>query len=564
MKPFGIFVINLKEKLGVSIKRFFKSKPWSWVVPILLVSLVFIVDHRYFSSPPLRSDDWVWIVWHYVFEPVEAIDWTGRRLLFTTLLAALTPIFELNIEWYYIFNWLTIFLTGVVVFLIVRNSFPKYQWLALPVALISLIYPANYARTWLVVFVNHFGFLLALCALLLLVIYLKSGKALHLILGNVLFLLSLLIYESGLGILMLAAFLYCCFARELPKKRRLLLMSFWVTALIFLVWRLYIQPTFLDADDLYLGNLTLSVPTIAKRYVQGAFIFLFNWVGPFLFGFGDLKYWAFVGISAVLIGIFVVMLPKILKFAKADQDFIFSDRIGQVKSLLLTVLIGVLFWAAGYIPVISLFQPTFYGDSSRNNFSSIPGAALAVVAGIVCLGTLVLRKKEVIKRIVTILVVVLIILGMAYQVHSQNERVEVWEINKDFWQAMFELVPGLEEDTIVVIAIPGYDDLAPFEMVPFRGDWEVESALDVLYNDSSLFGEYYYIDVPDNSDNWIPTDPDLSRYVFLYYDPESSTLRLIEDPQTALAIPFDVTGYDPEQRIIDYQSEMGEYRFLVD
>ena len=548
----------------MSMKRIIKIKPWNWILPIGLVSLVFIVDHRYFLSPPLRSDDWEWIVWSYIFEPLKAVDWTSRRPLFSSLLSVLTPVFGLNIQWYYIFNWLLLFISGILLFLIIRRSFPKHNWIALPVALIFLIYPVNYARTWLIIFINNFALLLALCAIFLMVSFSQSGKIFHLLLGNILFLISLAIYEAGLGIVMLAALLLCCFACKLSKKRRLLIMSFWVTALIFITWRVYIQPNLLNVQDFYLGNLNLSIPTIAKRYIQGLFIFLFNWVGPFLFGFGDLKYWVFLGICGVLIIVTVALLPRIIKSRKENVKFLFSDRIGQVKSLLLTTLIGGLFWVAGYIPVISLYQPTFYGDSSRVNFSSIPGAALALAAGIVCLSTLVIQKKALIKRIVVIVVIALVILGMVYQVRSQNERVQVWEINKDFWQAMFELIPGLEDGTIVVICIPGYEDLEPFEMLPFRGDWEAQSALTVLYNNASLFAEYYYLDIPEHSDNWTPTDPDLSRYVFLVYDPASSVLKLIEDPQTALAIPFDVSDYEPRSRIIEYQSEMSEYRFLVD
>jgi hypothetical protein len=564
---FGFLYIvfeKLKEMVNVGLKRFIKSKSWLGVALIFLVSLVFIVDVRFFTSPPLRSDDWNWIVWSQIFEPLKAIDLTNRRPLFSTLLSALTPLFGLRIQWYYLINWMLLFFSAVVFYLIVKNSFPKHQWLALPAALVFLIYPVNYARTWLIILINHFAFLLALCAILLMVKFSRSGKILPLVIGNVLFLISLCTYEAGLGIVMLAAFILCCFARELPKKRRLLMLSFLLTAVVFILWRTYIQPDLLNLEDFYLENVNLSVPTLGKRYIQGCFIFLFNWIGPLLFGFEGLKYWVFVAVCGVVMLFFVVFLPKILRTAKSNDNYIFEDRITQIKSLLRAVLVGGMFWIAGYLPVISLYQPTFYGDSSRVNFSSIPGASLALAAGITCLSTLIVHRKGAIKRLVFISIIVLVVLGMVYQVHSQNERYRVWEINKNFWQSAFEIVPGLESGTIVIIAVPGYEELEPFEMLPFRGDWEAQSALNVLYNDPSLFAEYYYMDIPNHADNWVPVGGDLSRYVFLYYDTDSSKLRIIEDVESALELPVSVDHYNPQERLIDFCPEMGTYRFLVD
>lgn len=535
-----------------------------WLAPIFLISSLYIFDPRYFLSPPLRSDDWEWLVWRFIFDPLELVNWADRRPFISSLLSVLTPLLGLNIQWYYLVNFLLILLSGIILFLIIKRTFSQYTWLALPVTLIFLVYPTNFAKTWLIVLNIHLSLILALTAILMMIEFARSGKILLLLSAILFFILSLGIYEAGLGIVMLAAFILCFLVRDLPVKRRIPIISVMITGAGFIIWRTLIQPVLMNVQDHYLETIAISFTTIINRYVQGLFIFLFNWTGPLLNSFGRAKYWVFVGVGIILLIVFLFTLPRLIKSAKSSTSFPYDERKKNIKSLLIIFMVGGLFWAAGYVPVISLYQPIFYGDGSRVNYFSVPGASLSLVAGIACLITLTAQSKERIKRTLIIAIIPLLVLGSVFQIHAQNERFRVWKIKKEFWHSMFEAVTGLENRTKVVIVIPGYEDLEPFEMYPFAGDWEAESALRVLYNSTDLFAEYYYRDIPDYSDNWVPTDADLSRYVFVFYDPNSATLTLIEDPGQALSLPLQMVGYDPEQRITPYNSEVETYRWLVD
>jgi len=457
-----------------------------------------------------------------------------------------------------------IFLSAVVVFLIIKQTFPKFSWLALPTALIYLIYPVNYARTWLVTIVNSPALLVALISILLIVQYVQTGKVIKLIIANLLFLISLSAYEIGFGLVMLATIFISLFHKGIPVKRRYLIYTILLIGIIFLIWRIYVQPKLFVLEDNYLASLDLSMIVLLRRYVQGLFIFLFNWIGPFLIGFGDHKYWVFVGLGGVIILGFIIVLPKLIIKAKSDLGENYRVWIAGIKGNIKLMLIGGLFWAAGYIPVIFLWQPAFYGDSSRVNIAAVPGAALVLTAGIAGLKTLIFRKGIKIRTAMIIIILVLVVFGMAYQIHSQNIRFRVWEINKEFYKMIFEKIPGIKNGTKVVIVIPGYDALEPFEILPFRGDWEAESALRVLYNNPELYAEYYYLDNPSHPDNWIPQDSDLSRFIFVYFDSENSEFRIIENPEIALSLPFNAVAYDPDSRIVPFESQMGEYRFLVD
>ena len=535
-----------------------------WIGPIFIVSLIYILDYRYFVSPPLRSDDWEWLVYSYIFAPLKVVDLTNRRPFISTLFSLLTPIFGLRIQWYYVVNWLIIFVMGVVIYQIVVKVFPKHSWLALPIALIFLIYPVNYARTWLVIVMNALALLLALLVILLMIEYSKTGRGWLIIVGHILLVISLGMYEVGFGIVLLTTFFLCC-SGKIPKQRRVIIGTLFLTCIAFLVFRTFIQPKVLGIHDFYLDSVSLSVPAIFQRYIQGLFIFLFNWIGPFLFGFGDKKYWAFVGICAVLLVVFLILLPRIIKSAKENPVFLYNERMHQIRSLLEMALLGAGLWVAGYIPMIALWQPIFYGDGSRVNMGAVPGAALFAVAASASLITLLAKKKEVIYRILIIMLIPMLLLGMVFQVHSQEVRFQVWEVYKGFWRALFDVVPGFEEGTKVVIVIPGYDELGPFEMLPFRGDWEAQSALRVLYNDQSLFAEYYYADIPEHADNWFPASgEDFSRFVFIFFDPEASQVRVIEDPRGVFNFPGNFDGYDPYGRVIEYELSMGEYRWLVE
>lgn len=541
-----------------------KFKRFQWIIPLFLVSLVYILDSRFFTSPPLRSDDWSQYVLQIVFNRIPFFDLTSRRPLLTSLMALVSPVIGLKIQWYYVLNWLLLLLSAVIVYQIVRQAFPRKPWLALPVALIFLIYPVNNARTWLVVINNTFALLLALVSILLLIHYHRSGKIYQLLVANLLFLISLLTYEAALGLVMFAALILVIFPEKSRRKRRWALFSIFLTGALFVLWRLILQPQLVNLQDSYITNLETTLNVLLSRYGLGLFTFLFTWTGPLLLGFDDQKYWVFLGICLAILAGLLAFVPRALRAAKGNTNFPRAERVKQEKEFLVISLIGALAWAAGYIPVIALWPPTFYGDSSRVNFSSIFGGALALVALIAFIITFFVNRKEQVGRILLIAAILLVLLGMGNQVYAQNKRVAAWEESKSFWQALFVEAPNLKNGTELVIVIPNYQKLGPYEMLPFRGNWDVDAALKVLYNNQDLTAEHYYMDSLAITENWIPVDGDYSQAVFVYFQPEEGRVRLIENPVTALNLSIQVTGYAPESRITDPVEETDAYRGLVD
>jgi MFS family permease len=309
--------------------------------------------------------------------------------------------------------------------------------------------------------------------------------------------------------------------------------------------------------------LDFSVITILYRYVEALFIFIFNWIGPLLGSLGRIKYLVTVIIGLILIGFFIAFLPRFIKLAKSSDSFRWVDRKKEMKSLVVIFLVGGLFWVAGYVPVIILMGPSFDGDASRSSLFAIAGASLSLVAGLSCLLTLVAKSIDRVPRMTLAAVIPFIVMGLFYQLWSQNERFKAWDEQRQFWNLLFEAIPDLKDSSQLIIAIPGYNQLSQFQELPFSIRWEANVALKVLYNDSTLGANYYYSDLPLEGTNMIDSGLDWSNTVFVYYDPTKSSLEIIKDPEDELSLPFQVVGYDPWKRIANQPLQSQSYRWLV-
>ena len=544
------------------ISNLVQIQSYTWGILIFLVSLIFILDPRYFTSPPLYSDDWLMIS-RYVFDGFNLADLVERRPFLEAFFYTTFSIFGTKIQYFYLANFLILFLSGILFTVIVKKAFPKFAWIPLLAALVYLIYPADYSKSWLIMSFIHFVLLIDLIVVLFLMAYAESGKIWYLLFANILFLYTLGIYEAGLGLVMLAGLLLAILSRDISINRRLSLLSVLVTGGFFIIWRTFIQPNILSVADNYLEHLNTSFGTILYRYARGLFIFIFNWVGPWLNPFGKTKYLIFMAAGLIILGISLVFFPRLISRAKSSLTFPWEERKKQIKSFLPILLIGVLFWAAGYFPVISYDLPAFNGIDSRFNLFSIAGASLAMVAGLACLSTLVVKTTEQIKIMTQIAVIPFLLAGGFYQLWSQNERFQAWEHQKQFWNLTFEIAPGLKNESKVVIVIPGYQELDQFEPVPFSGNWEARSALQVLYNNKNLNAQYYYPDIPHQGSNSLPGNEEWSKYMFLYYNPAKPSVEIMEEPVEALSLPGNLPGYEPGKRITQQSQQSGLYRWLV-
>jgi hypothetical protein len=539
-----------------------RVQPVTWVLPILLVSLVYILDVRYFSTPPLYMDDWVQVA-QQIFCKLQLADWSNRRPFLLAPLAVLTPLLGIKLQYYYLANFLVIFSSGILLYIIVRRAFPRFPWLSLPVALVYLIYPVDYTRTWMTMLTYHFVFLTDLIILLLMMEYAKSGRRWQLLLAPPLFICSLGVTEGGLGIVTLGSILLACVTRNVPIRRRLGLLSVSLTAVVFVVWRTAVQQGLMHVRDNYYAQLDISIATLVSRYVVGFLVFIYGWIGPLFGSLGSTKYAILAAAGVALTGVLLVFLVWSIRRARSDDSFDWVDRKRMVRYLLLVSLIGLLFWAAGFVPVIGLRQPCFAGGDTRDNLAAIAGASLALVAGLACLAALKAGSIDRVRILTRVGVIPLLVLGLFYQCWSQNERFKAWGEQRKLWNLMFETVPGLTDNSIVIIVTPGFSGARQFQIPPFSARWEAGGALKMLYNNPSLNATYYFPDLPHQGANLLEDSVEWSQYVLVYYDPAKPSLEIVERPEERLALPYRFAGYSPDKRIVAQSPQSQAYRWLV-
>ena len=159
---------------------------------------------------------------------------------------------------------------------------------------------------------------------------------------------------------------------------------------------------------------------------------------------------------------------------------------------------------------------------------------------------------------------------MQLQINQENQI--AWEKQKQIWNGLFEAIPNIAEEKHVVIIIPGYQHLRPFQPYPFLSGWGIEAGMEVLYNNRSIGANFYYKDVQPtkllftkNGFRPIPTDKVISykKLIFAYYDPETETVRLVENLEETLGLRYPVNNYFPYENIVPVEPSTGEFRWLV-
>ena len=162
--------------------------------------------------------------------------------------------------------------------------------------------------------------------------------------------------------------------------------------------------------------------------------------------------------------------------------------------------------------------------------------------------------------------------GIFVQLQVNAENHTAWETQRNIWKGTFEIIPNIQSEKQLVIIIPGYEQLEPFEALPFSTAWEVDSGVQVLYNNQNIDGYYYYKDAKNSQfefkKNGIsPQGTDrlvgYKRLIFVLYHPHDNTVELVEDIEETLSLPFSVDNYSPHENIIPAQPSTSDFRWLV-
>lgn len=551
-------------------------------------------------APVLYSDDWAVFGQLYIFGGLPMIDWNNRRPLVYSGFKLLLDLFGLNLKALYFADIFVIFLCAVLVFFLARRLFPRHKFLALPAALLFLVYPVDLTRMWLIQNYTWIIYLGTLFALLLLFDFAVEGRGWKLAAALPLIALPLGAYEAQLGIVMAWCGLLAAFTRKIPFPRRLLLLLPLGIGGIFAVWRGFIQPAVFNIHDPYMEfqvNLSFFL-LLLYRFIAAIPVFVNCWVQPFsnLLGISMRRMLFFWGAAVAFSAWLALWVSKehISSAAKDGQEpaahenppsqaalpdfqtnrLSWHEKNQEACHLLAPFATGVVMLLAGYFPAVIAFTPSLTGVASRANMFAIFGGTLALASVIALIAILVTANRSQMRIVVLSVLIPLLLVGVTQQIWNQNEARLAWMEQKHFWRALMQALPNLKDGTTLIVVKPHKILDRPFQRLPITMEWEVTAGLQVLYNNPSLRGMLYtpgQIQVPGDarlnpdgvqsfySNSRIPYD----QVVFVYYLPGAKEVRAIDRINSEIPVEFQVQGYGPQRLILPDPPQSTPYRSLV-
>lgn len=522
---------------------------------LLFTSAILTLDPRFIISPPLHSDDWT-LVADVITRSSKFFDLSNRRPLLNLPYFLFYYPFGLRIAYWYVVNFLVVLTIGGLLKNLLDKAFPDIRRFSLPITILALMYPLDFTKPWLIHIHARFVFVLALLSIFLLLSYKKSGKLLPLVLANLLFIISLLIYEAGLGLVMMASMVLLFESKKKEKIRPIGLFSVLSTGVFFVVWRIYIQPRIFSVEDNYLNQLSLSPLTIITRIGKAAFLSVYSWVGPFILKYGQAKYVIFLIMVFVCVLVFIFLVVRFLRYAKTTNET--EIQTHSLRPIFGIFIVGILFWASGYIPTILYSSPGIVGDDTRFSLFSTPGAALTLTAAllIICHISNIHTKKA------DIFLIFIITMALILQVRSNNQRIKAWDVQKQFWNSVLHEIPNLKDETNI-ITIMDSSITRQYDYSPFWGNWEARSIIRILYNNFTLNAAYLFIHDTNPTTDLLTGFQNSTSSFYLTYDDNSHTGMIIEDPEIFLGTQHSFDDYDPFNLITPEEEKIDSYRWLI-
>ena len=537
-------------------KRFVASHKEQLVtVAVLLVTC--LVSFGALDPTIISSDDWSSFVAKYAFGELQPLNLADRRPLTYTFYYGLSLLFGVHFAYIYFVNLLILFTSALLLYAILKRVHPGSGWLAALVALTTLVYPVDYTRTWVIMMYIRFCWLLSLGAIWLLLGYMETGHPWSYLLAMLGIVVPLGAYEGQLGVTLLAGILIALLPARVPARRRwVLLGSLLAICISFLAWRITLQPRFFDVQDAYVDAFQLNPALLVERYREGLQAFLSGWLPPLLaqLKLEGINPWPWLSVYAAIALLAVAWVRRSRASGPPPSS---HQKASWLRTYALALLVGAAFWGAGYVPIIGLYGPSLAGNASRVNAFAVTGASLALVAVVAMVAGMVARSTRETPVLSTLMLLPFLLAGIFVQTRVNAERAAAWDTQKAIWNGVLETIPDLRDGGAVVIIIPGYTQMRPYQYLPFLSGWEVEAGAQVLYDNPQVGGYYYYrLQEPDllfsqNGFRQIPTDRTVPyrRLVFVEYDPGGGSVRLVTDLETAIPLLFQAKNYHPLEHI---------------
>lgn len=554
---------------------------------ITILTIIGLISYGIFYAPILYNDDWSYMVGRWYSGTMQLFDLAELRPFQKAPFVILYGIFGLNIHAFYSVFWALNILAAVQLYFLMREFIPKNGPIAIGIAAIFLVYPADFTHMWVSQLHNRLAVVLTFMYAHLLLTYAHNGRRFVLWISLLSLIVSFALYESQFGIAMLWCLLLILINKNRWRNRPGLVLPMVIGAL-FVLWRT-VGYSMLEIRDSYqyIDRVQLTPIVIITRFIIGFRAMIWAWLEPLMQAFGLNGGQAMVIIfSAITIaGSLALVLSRTIH--KLQNDYLTEkDYLNQIRSFILMVAIGPLFIAAGYVPIITVFEPTtFFQTGSRINGFALPGATVTTV-GFLALVVLLLKRKwkqQEINFVGIAMLIPLVFLGTMVQAQIQYDDRVAWEKQKQIWHQLFELAPDLKGGTGVYFVLSETRNQEPSlnvteQRLPVNASWEVGAALNILYGRHDLKGDVFVRELLYMADDFLLNElflregirnyftDEITPYedaLFVTYDNNLGQLSIIEDLEAEGLVSFPVPGYRPYERIINTPTRHVQLRWLV-
>lgn len=538
---------------------------------LILLSFSSTALYRLYYVPKLVTDDWAQLIAYNIFNSIRWFYWPSSRPLHMMPYKTVYALFGANPHLFHATNLVIYIAVFFLIYLLLERLFTDQYPFALVVALLSMVYPADFTMSWINMISPRLAWLLGLLGMWFLIEFASNGRTIRVILSTLIMFISLLIYEGALGVMIAWILLLALIYRQLDRKRWLALLTPFTGIILFIWLRLLYLPNIQQGGPNFMMFNQLTTVDLLNR-LGDISVMIEAWSQPFYIW---MRGWTSLGLSdAVLIfGIILVMFIfalsafLLIRALRIDRGISWSDqdRSQTAKRYFWASIFSVGFIFAGYFPIIFIYHPNLEETVTRANMYSIPAAAVLIVA----LASLIIVRLTLYKKqwqaLLWVTILPLILIGCGVRLNLQKLGMVAWIKQEGLWQQLFELAPDLKDGTTVVFIIRDRSEMI-YGHLPIYAEWEATSALQVLYQNHSLNGLIYAPEMTLYSESEIkpygavrfldkkiiPFD----QMVFAQYNLRSGKLKIIDSMPNH-------PDYDPWARITPESKKIWKYRYLV-
>jgi len=531
-----------------------------------------IASFSFWFTPKLVADDWPLIVESWLGGSLKWFTWPWHRPLDRVLAGRLIGLFGLDVRALHVANLLLIAMVAFAIFLLVRELFPDASLVALPAALLAMLYPADFTLTWLQAMNNRLAWLLVLIGMYCLLRWTHEGHNWRLVAAWLLLFVPLWIYEGAFGTIAAWCVFVALSERGAMIRRRLWALSPLVLLALFALLRVFALPLIRGPDPYVLAFHELTASVVLERLPK-IYVLVKAWVRPtqewlVWLGFHWVSGWSAAVLIAAVSGLIGLAVLGILRLTRVGENGSLgpAQQARGVRSFVLALPISACFAVVGYFPSICVFAPNLEDLQTRVNMYSIAAASVAL-ASLGCLVTSVLTLRRTQQRVlVWALLVPFVAIGWGVEWRSQQLGSEAWQRQERLWQSLFQLAPDFCDRTTVVFMVRGYGEPRLYEPSLLQASWEASAALRVLYENRSLGGEILFPDATVYSESGL-TPTGLMGFESKTLVPYSQVVIIDCDERARnveiLAALPGHPEYNPSARIITVARKQWRYRYLV-